>query len=460
MRAFLIDAPKSNSLRALNYSPEVERIRRSGSSTASRLEEVVKTFGPAHGTVFTRIDCAPEYGVELLSQSDMFSVEPRGRVIRRDSMPVPDRHLVERGQILMAGAGTLGETELYGRSVLADARLAGKYVGPDCMTLVLEDPENDFSLFAYAWLASPTGVRAVRSTSYGTKLLRFRRELLQSLPLPRPDKEIVRRVAALVRQSIAEREQWLKDVQQARAAFDGEIETAGIQGAADKQLKVKLWRGPLLSLSARNYFARHGDTLEKLSKFWSCSLSDYMDEREPVGHGSRMVRTPCLRPHGVDFLSQRDVFLATPIPQRVVIPGNADWALARRGQILMAADGQVTAGSLFGRVELADAGFVGLAVTEHILRLNPQPGLAEALAAFLSTDIGQSLVRSTAVGTSVPKVRTDLLLSLPMPPPHTKVAQAAQEAMTRAVQRRIAAVCAEREAIRIVEEEVLPQWLG
>src|SRR5689334_19475363 len=94
MKSFVVKDPSANALRALNYSPEVERIRQVGSSSSRVLRTILKEIGPAHGAVFTRIDCHADYGVELISQGDIFSTEPHGRVIRLDSMPHPDRHLV------------------------------------------------------------------------------------------------------------------------------------------------------------------------------------------------------------------------------------------------------------------------------------------------------------------------------------------------------------------------------
>jgi hypothetical protein len=47
----------------------------------------------------------------------MFAAEPMGRVIRMDSMARPERHRIRRWQVLIAGAGTLGDNELYGRSI-------------------------------------------------------------------------------------------------------------------------------------------------------------------------------------------------------------------------------------------------------------------------------------------------------------------------------------------------------
>src|SRR5262245_54063490 len=181
---FLVPAPRSSALRALNYTPAVEAFRqRSQSNKAASvpLGKLLSTLGPAYGSVFTRLDCDRRHGIELLSQQDMFSTEPSGRVIRRDSMPDPDAHRVCKWQILLAGAGTLGANELFGRAIIADHRLVDKYVGPDAVSLTFKEPGGVDNLYTYAFLCSDIGFRALRSTSYGTKVLRFRPDMLGSL---------------------------------------------------------------------------------------------------------------------------------------------------------------------------------------------------------------------------------------------------------------------------------------
>src|SRR5690606_5472924 len=96
--AFDVATPRQDSLRAINYSPFAERFRRKANRRTPPLSELVESAGESFGTVFTRIDCAPDVGVELLSQVDVFAAEPACRVIRRDSMPRPDKHRVDRGQ--------------------------------------------------------------------------------------------------------------------------------------------------------------------------------------------------------------------------------------------------------------------------------------------------------------------------------------------------------------------------
>jgi hypothetical protein len=122
--------------------------------------------------------------------------------------------------------------------------------------------------------------------------------------------------------------------------------------------------------------------------------------------------------------------------------------------------GQLEEGNLFGRAELAAFGASSGAITQHILRLIPSDGNCELLYAFLSTKLGLALIRSCAIGTSVPMMHCGLLRELPVPQLNPKSHETVKYHVSRAVAARVAATQAENEAIRIVEEEVLPEWLA
>lgn len=460
MKTFLVDGPRSGALRALNYAPAVERIRRAGSNSARPLRKIVREFGPAFGTVFTRLDCHSDHGVELLSQSDMFAADPKGRVIRRDSMRDPRKHYVDRGQVLIAGAGTLGDNELYGRAILADDRLAGKYVGPDSMTLVFENPDDDFSLFAYAWLASPTGLQAIRSTSYGTKLLRFRPDLLSSLPVPEASSAIISRVASLVRRCSSGREEYARQIRASREIVGHCAGIADAVAASKTRVRKSLvWTGPLPSLCAWNFAAGNG-VVQSLRGKWRTRLRDVVT---PGGIflGPRAARVHCDPPHGVQLYSQRDVFMIRSIGQRVARTGLSDRLLfVPEDALLVAANGQMNEGSLFGKIELATFLGEGAGITGHIMRVLPLGGQRDAIFGLFDTTLGQWLLKSTAVGTSVPSMRIDLLEDLPFPDPDCLPTERISHHIQAAERARVDADAAEIEAIRVVEQEVLPQWLA
>ena len=460
MKTFIVKEPSTSALRALNYSPAIERIRRVGSRSARTLREIVRDFGPAYGSVFVRRDCDPEYGVELITQGDMFAAEPAGRVIRRDSMASPARHLVTRGQVLIAGAGTLGENELYGRAILADERLIGKYVGPHSMSLHFDSPDDDFSLFTYAWLASPTGTEAIRSASYGTKILGLRKDMLTSLPVPEVPGHIVTKVADLIRLCTKNRELFLRATRAARQVILDLPEIIEAHTACSTRIRRSvLWGGPFPSLGAWN-FAGAGSALKLLTKSANQTLGDYLVGKG-IRYGSRSARIPCKSPFGVDFVAQRDAFLIRPIPRRVVLPDAAPSDLSEpNGSLMLAGRGTLGDGEIFGRCVQIAGPLRPLTFTGDMLRVEVSAASSNLLYAFLSTHVGVQLVRTSAVGTKILQIREDLLKALPIPNVTTEQLMTVNRKIDEANAARAVAADSEAEAIRIIEQEVLPQWLA
>jgi hypothetical protein len=460
-QAFVVDEPRHAALRALNYDPAVERLRRPRRGRGFvRLRELVADLGSGYATVFARIDCDRGHGVELLSQSDMFAAEPEGRIIRKDSMHHPERHLVRRGQVLIAGAGTLAPTELYGRAILADARLEGKYVGQDSLIIEFIQPDDDLTLFAYAYLASPTGLRALRSTSYGTKILRIRKDMLADLPIPRASSEIVGRVASLVRQCVRERENYMRELTAARALVDeAPLMREARQLCAERKSRTVLWSGALRTMSAWTY-ASAGGALELLQRAWPGRLADVLAPNG-VYNGPRFARVVCESPHGIPFMSQRDAFLIRPVPRRIVHPGFSDRLLrAAEGTVMVGGHGTLGEGEIFGKAMLVHGGFVEAAFTQDLLRVVPANGMSEEIYAFLTTQVGMRLLRSTAVGTKILSMRLDLLRELPFPDLDEVHRASIGRHVRASVAARADAEVAEAEVLRIVEEEVLPEWLS
>lgn len=460
MRAFVVDEPSVGALRALNYAPAVERIRRAGSESSTPLLQLAGRFGESYGTVFTRLDCAPEMGVRLLSQTDTFAAEPLGRTIRRDSMPHPERHEVRPWQVLICGAGQMGEGNLFGNAILADARLAGGYLGPDTFAVEFEEPGSDLSLWAYAFLCTDTGRLAVSSTAYGTSIPHIRADLLGSLPIPHAPAETVARVAELVRKSVDGRERFLAHLLEARAAFTGlpEFQEA-LELCRLRRRHTIEWRGPFPSLCAWT-FASTGGALAFLGSRWTSSLGDFV-ERGGIFNGPRFTRIDCAAPHGVELMSQRDALLVRPVPRRIVMPSvHPDKLFARPGTIMVGAQGTLGEGEIFGRALFVTEKLARTAFTQHLLRVVPEGPSAEALYAYLTTTVGFRLLRSTAVGTKLLSMRPDLLAALPVPDLNAPVGKAAGELIKRAFEARDSGDQAEAEAIRIIEQEVLPQWLA
>ena len=459
MRAAFEARVTESALRALNYSPEIERFRVKA-TRCLRLSSLLESMGPAYGAVFVRVDCAPEHGVELLTQGDMLAANPSGRWIRRDSMAHPERHEIKKWQVLIAGAGTLGETELYGRSIIADGRLVGRVVGPHAMVLSFKEPGSDMNLFAYAFLGTRIGIQAIRSASFGTKILGVRKDLLGELPVPVPDSGMLRKVADLIRRCVEKRQMYLRELEAARSTIEMLPEMRDAHAmCAERKARTVLWKMQLPTLRAWTY-ASSGGVLGYLSERWRLRLKDVVLPNG-VFNGPRFARVECSKSHGIDFMSQRDVFLMRPIPRRIARPPISDRMLfVPCDAILVGSHGQLSDGGLFGKVELASFGGDRCGLTQDILRVLVKPEARAAVFAFLSTQVGERLLKATAVGTSIPLMRLDLLGEIPIPEIVGKQHLALEARVASAEDNRISAAKSEAEAIRIVEEEVLLPWLA
>ncbi|MGL3210961.1 hypothetical protein [Bradyrhizobium sp. BR 1433] len=249
-------------------------MRNVGSDSACSLKSITKDFGLAYGTVFTRLDCDNDRGVRLLSQTDTFAAEPLGRVVRKDSMPHPERHKIDRWQILISGAGQMGEGNLFGRSIIADSRLEGAFVGPDTFVISFEEPGSDLNLWTYAVLNSSIGMQGIKASAYGTSIPHLRSDLLGSLPIPVAPVGLMRRVARLIKDAVVHREEYLRHLLHARTIIES---LEGMKAAQElcsvRRMRTTLWDSPLPSLTAWT-FVSTGGALKLLRDKWSGRVAD------------------------------------------------------------------------------------------------------------------------------------------------------------------------------------------
>ena len=281
---------------------------------------------------------------------------------------------------------------------------------------------------------------------------------MRELPVPVPDDATVSRVAAHVRAATEQRERYASNLKAARRAIENFPEMQEAQAeCAERRARCIVWSGELPTIHAWNY-ASAGAALATLRKRWPARLRDVV---ERIKEKSRFARVPCNAPHGVDLVSQRDVFMMRRNPRRIVRPNLADDDLfATPSTLLIARDGQFSEGSLFGRAELAAAGLTHVAISEHLMQLLPKNHWSPVLFAYLTTPVGQRLTRTAAIGTSIPTIREDLFLDLPFPDLSDETVGQVSHLVAKALEARTRAESGEAEAQRIVEEEVLAQWLA
>jgi hypothetical protein len=117
-------------------------------------------------------------------------------------------------------------------------------------------------------------------------------------------------------------------------------------------------------------------------------------------------------------------------------------------------------GEIFGQVLYVQGDLARIAYTLHLLRVQPRPEYSAMAYSFLSSLIGFRLLRSTAVGTKLLSMRADLLREPPFPNCDGETSRKISQHLDAAMSAREAADRAEKQTIRILEEEVLPVWLN
>jgi hypothetical protein len=284
--------------------------------------------------------------------------------------------------------------------------------------------------------------------------------MLLDLPIPLASDKLMDRVAGLIRETVRNRETYAESIKKARSVIESipDIHVA-TQMCAARKVRARAYAGDdFTTLAAWNHVST-GGALEYLRQRWHGRLADAVQE-DRLSYGPRFARIPCQLPFGIDFWSQRDVFLMRPIPRRIKQPGgNSSQFSLPSEAILVAGRGQLEEGNLFGRVELAVFGASSSIVTGDTIALLPRGGLGDILYVFLSTKLGLSLLRGCAIGTSIPAMHLDLLRKVPIPDLNEQICLEATGNLRAAAKARLKALKAENEAIRIIEEEVLPKWL-
>lgn len=171
-------------LRARNYSRRLQGIIEELSRhNPSRLVTVLRQE-PYYGGRFKRIASRSATAVELLSQGDLFLLQPKGLFISTKSAANFDRITARKGTTLIPGAGTLGENEIFGRARFVWGYLEKKLVAEHVVRFEADESKID-SGYLFAVLNSKLWFRIFRSSVYGTSLLGYLIPMLNEMPIPR-----------------------------------------------------------------------------------------------------------------------------------------------------------------------------------------------------------------------------------------------------------------------------------
>ncbi len=181
------------------------------------------------------------------------------------------------------------------------------------------------------------------------------------------------------------------------------------------------------------------DRIRNRANEGSTSALGTMVEQLGRTFSKRVPRVDCSPLFGNELLGQVDILSSEP-QGRVIredrIPDAGDFRI-KRWDVLIPGVGQLGQATLFGRAFIADGRLAGKLASEDIVILRfPNPGDSASLFtyALLCTNFGLRAIRSCAYGTSIPRIRLDLLSSLPVPRPDENLQERVAQFIRSAVE--------------------------
>ena len=126
---------------------------------------------------------------------------------------------------------------------------------------------------------------------------------------------------------------------------------------------------------------------------------------EEAYHGPRAKRN--YLPTGIPFIGSSEMLEVKPNPTKFVDKSFLDNYGVRRGQVLLSRSGTI------GRTSFVNRTLEGNCVSEHALKITAN--YAGYVYAYLSTEVGRSIVKSFTYGAVIDEIKPEHLKNLPIP---------------------------------------------
>jgi len=209
------------SFNAFNHSERINKTKQLLDKPTVPLKSVLLDNDVFSTGSFPRVEVSNNNGVMLINQSDIFDNIVKGKHISKRGVNLSK--LVEYGEILIAGVGTLGENESFCRVIFANEDLTGQLVSGEFIRL--KTTKIVPSGYLFTWLNTDYGFRFMRSLQAGTKLCRPIPQLLLELPIPIIDNDIMLRIDVIIKSAFTKRHEANNLEKEAISMVEAEIDS-------------------------------------------------------------------------------------------------------------------------------------------------------------------------------------------------------------------------------------------
>lgn len=343
----------------------------------------------------------PENGLPFIKGADIIKADFSNlKIISRKRTANLKEYFLEEGWTCITRSGTIGNTAYINKNFI------GKAASDDIIRVV---PSTVPSGFLYAFLTSKNGKALLTHGTYGAVIQHIEPEHIENIPIPIFPTEKQLQIHNLITESSKLRVEANNLLVEVKQNFDFLKEKIP-QKVLTKNISS-------VSFSSNNRF--NGN--------YHLSLGTYYEEKVlqsdnillsqcivDIFTSGREKRNYCSKEKGIPFLSNTDLSTTNPFRNCNYLHRRLVGAKSKisNKMLLTGRVGQDTVGQVyFPHKYLIDS-----VASDNIIRIvvNEQISL-EYIYAFLSSDIGNEIIRRRKTGVGQPFITEEMLLSIPIP---------------------------------------------
>lgn len=375
-------------------SMEVER----HAEKTKPLSELATVFNPP---VFKRQFCQrTERSVPYFQSSDVPMAEENSQVFVFKGQAENLNLLVKRGDILVTGFGTIGNT-----------RLVSKYQDGTCYAnnvCRIRVNEGVHKGFVYAFLSSKFGISQLNKNASGSVVRYIEAPGIKKTLIPQFSDALQKDIDNLIQDSVTLREEATEALEEAHNIIEQNFEIARSQKSSCVSVKS------ILSSHNKRFEAFYHTSINR-------SVFDYIKsnfEYKTLGELTESIFRPGIFKrdyvsNGITFLGGADILLSIPKSDKKLATRQVNKMpelKVKKNWIL------VTCGGTIGNTVLIDSQLEKCVVSQHVMRVVPKDDILKGyLYAVLSSKIGNELIIMFTTGSVIPQIESHHLALVPIP---------------------------------------------
>ena len=375
------------------------------------------------GNIFSRFFVSkPDHGMPYLSASDtMLADLDTGRYLSKKQASSLSYLMLKKDWILVTCSGTLGNLTYTNRNF-------ENHIATHDLIRIIPNSNKVNRGTLYAFLSSKFGYYQITQSQFGGVVKHINAEQTKGIVVPVFPDIFQQEVDKLIQESAVLREQATILVKDAKALLKLEAGLPDLtvedynyfipryEGRAVSTFSRNIKELGTISFNAFNYSERvRINILERLKSIKNISFYDALDEnklRSPSG----VAVTELKEGHGIMLINQSDIF--NRIVKGKWVPKKQKYTkdLLEEGEILIAKIGTLGENETFCRCIYVGEELKGQLISSAFYRFKPSNKIPSGyLYAWLSSDYGFRLIRSSQYGTKQCYPNPSILYNYPVP---------------------------------------------